>query len=204
RIPPAPETRDENGFIEHDAQFSERLRQTGVTHLLTQQPLSSGWPCQLVLKEPDPFLNAAWGRRPSDPLYLYELSDPRGRVFWKPASQSVAEAVEQETTIEWIEREPERHVLKVEVPESGQLVVTELLFPGWQVNVDGEPATPVRVEGMFRGVELSPGEHTVVWQYRPDSFRWGIGLSLGMLCLLALIAHIRFWHPGRLNWLEDR
>lgn len=204
RIPPAPDTRDENGLIQHDLDFSEKLRQAGVTHLLTQQPVASGWPCQLVLKEPDPFLNAAWGRRSIEPIYLYELNNPRGRVFWNPASQSASDAVEQETTIEWIEREPERHELKLVVPDHGQLVVTELLFPGWKVDVDGEPATPLRVEGMFRGVELSPGEHTVVWKYRPASFGRGIGLSLGMLCLLAVIAHVRFWHPGRLNWLENR
>jgi hypothetical protein len=204
RIPPAPETRDENGFIEHVPEFSEKLRQAGVTHLLTQQPVASGWPCQLVLKEPDPFLNAAWGRRSIEPIYLYELNNPRGRVFWTPGRQSISDAVEQKTTIEWIERKPVHHELKVDVPESGQLVVTELLFPGWKVHVDGAAATPIRTEGMFRGVELPPGKHTVIWQYRPDSFRWGIGLSLGMLCLFAIVAHVRFWHPGRLNWLEDR
>jgi uncharacterized membrane protein YfhO len=51
--------------------------------------------------------------------------------------------------------------------DGGVLVLTDTWAPGWQAEVDGEPATIHRVDGAFRGVALEPGAHEVVFRYVP-------------------------------------
>ena len=68
----------------------------------------------------------------------------------------------------------------------GLLVLTEQHFPGWSVEVDGEPAELLNANALFRGVLLGPGDHEVVFRYRPWSAIAGALLSL--LALIALAA----------------
>ena len=64
------------------------------------------------------------------------------------------------------------------------------MFPGWHVTVDGEPAEPIPVNGLFRGVWAPAGDHSIVWRYDPASFRWGATISiLGLGVTLLLL----FW-----------
>jgi uncharacterized membrane protein YfhO len=72
--------------------------------------------------------------------------------------------------------------------------MTDLYFPGWTATIDGEPADGYRFEGMFRAVDISAGQHTIEWTYRPTSVRNGLWISgLSIFALLA-IGHVRFWH----------
>ena len=84
--------------------------------------------------------------------------------------------------------------------EGHTVILTDLLDPDWKVQVDGKPASPVRVDGMFRGVEVSSGQHTVVWTYEPASLYWGGAISGLTLLFLATLAHFRFWHPNHRVW----
>ena len=47
------------------------------------------------------------------------------------------------------------------------LVLHDAYYPGWMVEVDGQPARILRANVLFRGVELTEGVHTVVFKYRP-------------------------------------
>ena len=69
----------------------------------------------------------------------------------------------------------------------GHLVLADVYFPGWTATVDGVPTTVLRANGLFRAVELGPGEHTVVFSYRPLSVRvGGLLTAISMAVLLAL------------------
>ncbi len=59
----------------------------------------------------------------------------------------------------------------------GLLVLADTWYPGWEVAVDGAPAELLRADVSFRGVGLPPGEHEVIFQYRPW-WRPLVGLSL--------------------------
>lgn len=75
---------------------------------------------------------------------------------------------------------------------AGYLVLTDAYFDGWQAEVDGaKPKDVIRVDGVFRGVLLEPGEHTVTFSYRPVSLRLGLYLSfMGLVVLLLLLAFV--------------
>ncbi len=155
------------------------LRRAGVTHVLSFKPLD--WPAQTV--EPvwsgdDPVLRQAWGRLPNEWFYLYRLKKSRGRAAWQDPRQHQAGPEVRELAAN-------RVVIHAASDRAGTLILTSLMYPGWQVAVDDRPAEPVTIEGMYRGVKLPPGDHTVTWTYRPESLRWGMWISGASTLLLA-------------------
>ncbi|MDP2270693.1 MAG: hypothetical protein Q8K32_08150 [Archangium sp.] len=69
---------------------------------------------------------------------------------------------------------------------AGAVVLADAWYPGWIVEVDGQPAEALRAWGFVRAVQVSAGPHSIRWSFRPWSFR--IGGALSLLALLALIA----------------
>jgi hypothetical protein len=80
---------------------------------------------------------------------------------------------------------PNRVLVRASLAKSGLLVLNEVYYPGWQVRVNGQKAPLVRVNAIFRGVPLSPGQHTVEFVYAPASFVYGVAISLTTLALVA-------------------
>lgn len=77
--------------------------------------------------------------------------------------------------------------------EPGILVLTDAFYPGWKVYVDKHPKRILRANYLFRGVELTPGNHTVEFVYDPASFKIGLFISLMTLALvLATPLCVRF------------
>lgn len=168
------------------------LQRAGVTHVLSFSVLDpANWPVTLKWAGQDPFLNRAWAR--TEPIFLYELSGSRGRTAWADESSPNTATI---TTYR-----ANRVVIDITARQADQLILTDLMYPGWQVTVDGQPAEASTVEGMYRGVNISPGAHEVVWSYAPASVAYGIALSLATLLGLATIAHIRYWHPA---WFQTK
>ena len=66
------------------------------------------------------------------------------------------------------------------------LVVADAWFPGWEAEVDGQPAVIERADIALRAVKLAPGAHAVRMRYRPRSFRWGAFVSGLTLAVLAI------------------
>jgi membrane protein YfhO len=79
--------------------------------------------------------------------------------------------------------------------EPGILVLTDAFYPGWKVYVDKHPQRILRANYLFRGVELTPGNHIVEFVYDPASFKIGLLISLMTVALvLATPVCIRLWH----------
>jgi hypothetical protein len=174
---------------------------TGVTHVLCFEPPEYALGMRLLWQGDDPFLNRAWGRL-GQPLYLYELKSPRFRLQFRLQS-GIGDWAENNWKVHSFQSSANRIECLVETPRT-TLVLADLDYPGWTVTVDGQPAESLRIDNLFRGVRLDGGKHHVVWTYRPRSFLLGATLSLGTFLFLAAVAHIRFWHPCRLRWLDDR
>jgi hypothetical protein len=64
---------------------------------------------------------------------------------------------------------PDRVDVEVDSAEPGVLVLHDLYYPGWVVEVDGKPAPLLRANVLFRAVEVSEGRHRVMFSYAPFS-----------------------------------
>jgi hypothetical protein len=78
---------------------------------------------------------------------------------------------------------PNRLVMRANGP--GLLVSSEIAYPGWEVEVDGIPASLETYEDLLRAVQLSPGEHEVEFTFRSGSLRAGALITLLGLIILA-------------------
>ncbi|MGD2105733.1 MAG: YfhO family protein, partial [Anaerolineae bacterium] len=89
--------------------------------------------------------------------------------------------------------QPERVVVRAGLDRPGYLVLTDAFYPGWQATVDGERASICQADLLFRALPLEPGNHRVVFRFRPPLQRVGAAISgLGLLLLLAA------WHERRI------
>ena len=78
-------------------------------------------------------------------------------------------------------------MILADMTQPGYLVLTDTYYPGWQATVDGEPTEILPANHAFRAVELSAGDHTIIFEYAPLSFRLGAWITLGAASLLAIV-----------------
>ncbi len=76
----------------------------------------------------------------------------------------------------------------------GLVVLSDVYFPGWKATVDGEDAPIERVDYLLRGVAVGAGEHEIVMEYQPWS--WRIGWIVSFLTAVGLVA-ATMWKAGR-------
>lgn len=93
--------------------------------------------------------------------------------------------------------QPDRVALRASAPGGGLMVLTDVYYPGWQATVDGKQVPIERVDYLLRGVALPPGSHTVVFSYRPLSWRIGWIVSLVALLGLAAAVAVGLWRKRR-------
>jgi hypothetical protein len=87
--------------------------------------------------------------------------------------------------------------LYVETGESSLLVLTDLFFSGWNAYLDGTKRPIWRANSIFRAVEIPPGTHRVVFEYRPLSLYHGLIVSI--CCLTLVLAGLIFEKNRRKN-----
>jgi hypothetical protein len=85
---------------------------------------------------------------------------------------------------------PDRVVVEAESSGRAMLVLTDVFYPGWEALVNGERGEIYRVDGIFRGVMLEAGKHTVEFVYRPLSFRIGVALCLIAVAGMAVLLYL--------------
>lgn len=121
----------------------------------------------------------------ADPLGF----DPWGEAFledgdpWTPVNPA------GEVEVRVVDERPDRTTLEVECDGDGLLVVFDQDFPGWHARVNGARGELRTVNAVFQGLPLEAGVHRVVLEYRPLSWRIGLGLSLasGLLLIAACL-----------------
>ena len=84
--------------------------------------------------------------------------------------------------------EPTEVVVEASCETACLLVLTDVHYPGWGAEVDGREAEVIRVNGLFRGVLLAPGEHHVVYRFRSRSIARGAAISGATLLLVLAVA----------------
>jgi hypothetical protein len=69
----------------------------------------------------------------------------------------------------------------------GYLVMSEVYYPGWLVEVDGRRAEVLRANYAFRAVFLSEGSHQVRLSFQPVTWKVGLACSLITCAVLAIL-----------------
>jgi len=119
-------------------------------------------------------------------LYKNMLNRPRAWVagsFPMGADNPDHLRLETGTPAELLVWEPNYIELLVSGP--GVLVLSELNYPGWRVQVDGEEREILEISNLLRGVSLEPGQHKVIFRFWPVSLWMGLGLWLSGIGLIA-------------------
>jgi hypothetical protein len=84
--------------------------------------------------------------------------------------------------VEIVTYEPETVIVDVSSDRDCVMVFQDLHYPGWRATVDGRRHSLLRTDLGVRAVQLGAGRHRVVMEFKPLSFRIGLGLTcLGIL-----------------------
>ncbi|HET7011932.1 MAG TPA: YfhO family protein, partial [Anaerolineales bacterium] len=81
--------------------------------------------------------------------------------------------------------------VRASAPDGGWLLLSDSWYPGWIATVDGQDTTIHRADGLFRAVWTPPGEHEILFAYRPPIFGLAILLS-GVAWALVLALGLRW------------
>jgi hypothetical protein len=84
--------------------------------------------------------------------------------------------------------EPDRIAVAIDAPAPGLVVLDELTFPGWQVEVDGVAAEALRANYLMRAVVVGSGRHAVVWTFAPTHGRLLLDGYLAALLVMLIAA----------------
>ena len=83
-------------------------------------------------------------------------------------------------------RDPDRVVIETPADSpGGRLVLADVQYSGWRVQVDGRSAPALTEDGIMRAVDVSPGAHRVEWTFSPPRLRLGLIVSALTALLLA-------------------
>jgi hypothetical protein len=105
-----------------------------------------------------------------------------------------AESVSEQESIYLTEYTPNRLTYRVNALKERLAVFSEIYYPaGWSASIDGVPAEILRANYILRSVKVPAGEHTIVFEFKPDSFTKGelwSRITSGLLLLLTITAII--------------
>lgn len=126
---------------------------------------------------------------PDDALAIARIHDPS---FDPAAVALVKEPIEcrldpgagESGTAEIVSHEPTRWEIQTKSDSEALLVLAENAYPGWQVTIDGVPTESLVAYTSIRAVCVPPGEHIVVWTFRPLVYWIGGAISLVAVILL--------------------
>ena len=91
------------------------------------------------------------------------------------------------STIRLASYEPNRLVYETRNSGDAVAVFSEIYYPdGWQVTVDGQPATLGRADYILRALYLPAGEHTVEMRFDPQSLHVTEGIAYTALALMVV------------------
>lgn len=87
--------------------------------------------------------------------------------------------------------------IRASLSSAGYLVLLDSFYPGWVATIDDQPGPVYRANYIGRAVFVPAGDHLVRFEYRPGSFRVGLGLALLAALLIAAMAAGRYWVTQR-------
>lgn len=162
---------------------------------------TTGWRKAFEDSAPVAYQFAAGGMRSLPPYEVYENLDAFPRAFVARADDVRIDPRGDATLKDGLRRasvqpapiatyQANRVLIDISAASDGWLVLCDVWYPGWSVSVDERPAFIARVNGLFRGVSLTPGPHRVEFRFQPEAYRIGkfaSGFTALAILLLVLL-----------------
>jgi hypothetical protein len=104
---------------------------------------------------------------------IYENQFVLPRVWVQPPGSQLGSSILTASIEKYAPNE-----IDISAQGTGELVLSEVDYPGWEVWVDGKLSQMVRVAGVLRGVNLSNGQHLIRFVFRPWFVYLGITINL--------------------------
>lgn len=73
---------------------------------------------------------------------------------------------------------PNKIVINVSASSNSLFFLSDTYYSGWKAYVDGRETTIYRADYAFRSIFVPQGDHTIKFIYTPDSFKYGLWLSI--------------------------
>jgi hypothetical protein len=96
--------------------------------------------------------------------------------------------------VNFAEVSPSRLVIEVDQGAEGLLILSEVFYPGWQVQLDGQQVPILLADAVLRAVWVPAGAHVVEMTFEPGSLKLGAAIS-GVTLLLS--AGYVMWYAVR-------
>lgn len=106
-------------------------------------------------------------------IFVYENREFKPRAWVQPIEDSGSDNLR---TVEITRYEANRIELNAVGP--GTLVISEIHYPGWYAQMDGEPVEMTVAYDLLRGIELPAGRHEVSLSFRPMSLYIGVVMAI--------------------------
>jgi hypothetical protein len=120
------------------------------------------------------------------------------RIDLDPGSQTTVTS----DKVQFISYSPEKLEMDITLTNPGLLVLSDTVYPGWRVYVDGQRKTILPTNLTMRGVLVGSGQHRVTYIYEPMLFWYGLGLSV-LTCLIILFILAGRWRRQRISNLDS-
>ncbi len=83
---------------------------------------------------------------------------------------------------------PNHLVYRSSNENAGVAVFSEMYYPhGWQAFIDGKPTDHFKVNHVLRALKVPAGEHTIVFEFKPEVVTKGSQITLASSILIALV-----------------
>lgn len=131
------------------------------------------------------------------------MADPA----WNPAQTALVQAeadtscaieqASQPSSATIVAYENSRVALATSSDATGWLVLSDLDYPGWQATVDGVPVAIQTTDAALRGVCVPEGDHSVLFEFRPNLWRDGGIVTVAAWVVVLLVAVVLWIRRSR-------
>lgn len=89
--------------------------------------------------------------------------------------------------LENVKEEAQKIEFETKARHRGLIVISDSIYPGWKLEIDGKPSSLIEVDLNSRGFQIPQGHHKIHLFYKPQSFDNGIHVTLFGISLCVFI-----------------
>lgn len=136
-----------------------------------------------------------WVNTPDEEIITLKETNPAETAIISKDFESIIQDkgfnFDENATIKLTEYAPNRLVYQTTAANEQLALFSEVYYPkGWKASIDGKETEHFRANYILRGLIIPAGEHTVVFEYKPQSYYLGAKISMifsGTLLLALLV-----------------